>query len=137
MQTQYPGVEGAGLYALFPVTLRPAFVFSYNVVRNGPALSRESQEIIVPGDYGIFTSGAKYLYMCDFQGVLKAAVDGSIPETYYRFTRIASYSSMGQYFKINCVALATKVCRCYMDYIYFLSCGAGLVDTHSHTTSFG
>jgi len=90
VQAQYPGLGGGRLYALFPVTIRPAFVFSYNVVRNGPALSRESQETIVPGDYGIFTS------------------DGSIPETQYQFTRIASYSSMGQYFKTNCVALATK-----------------------------
>jgi hypothetical protein len=137
VQAQYPGVGGTGLYALFPVTIRPAFVFLYNVVQNGPVLSRESQEIIVPGDYGIFTSGMTYLHMCDLQGVLKAVVDGSIPETHYQFTCIASYSSMGQYFKNNCVALATKVCQCCMYYIYFLSCSAGLVDTHSHTTSFG
>jgi hypothetical protein len=35
----------------------------YAVVPNGLALSPESQELIVPGDYGIFTPGAKYYFL--------------------------------------------------------------------------
>ena len=32
-------------------------VMTYSVHRNGTGLSRESQDIIAPGDYGLYTKG--------------------------------------------------------------------------------
>ena len=44
-------------FALFPVVVQHFNVFGYDLRLNGPALSRESQETIPPGDYGIFAEG--------------------------------------------------------------------------------
>ncbi|KAF8804989.1 hypothetical protein BYT27DRAFT_7011455, partial [Phlegmacium glaucopus] len=41
-------------------------VLTYAVERDGPALSRESQENIVPGDYGIYEEGKKTYYTSIF-----------------------------------------------------------------------
>ena len=46
-------------FALFPVVIRPSGVLTYAIQRSGLALSRESQENIVPGDYGIYNQGKK------------------------------------------------------------------------------
>ena len=40
-------------YALFPVVVQPSGVLTYSVQQNGPASSRESQEVIVTGDWNI------------------------------------------------------------------------------------
>jgi hypothetical protein len=111
VEAQYRGWEEAKSFALFPVILRPAFVLRYNVLRNGSALPRDSQEIIAPGDYGIYASGMKYQHVRDRQGVLKAAADGSETEMHYIFTPIAPYSSFAKFFNANCVALTAKVCH--------------------------
>ena len=63
VQAKYLGSKDAEVFALFPVVVRPAWVLTYAVVPNGFALSPESQELIVPGDYGIFTPGAKRLLL--------------------------------------------------------------------------
>ncbi|KAF8675719.1 hypothetical protein AX14_005020, partial [Amanita brunnescens Koide BX004] len=55
-------------------------VLTYSVHKNGAALSRESQEIIVPGDYGSYAIGDSRLYFffqpahsfSDMEGVVKA-----------------------------------------------------------------
>lgn len=44
-------------FALFPVVIRPAGVLLYNLQQSGSALSRESQESISPGHYGIYKQG--------------------------------------------------------------------------------
>jgi len=76
-------------FALFRVKIQPALVLRYNVVRNGPALPRESQEIMAPGDYGIYF------------------LDGSVAEVNYKFTPIDSYSSFAMSINEN-VALTAK-----------------------------
>jgi hypothetical protein len=58
-QFKYPTSDKTDLFALFPVVIRPTGVLAYNIERNGPALSRDSHEVIVPGDYGIFNIGMK------------------------------------------------------------------------------
>ena len=54
IQTRYPRSESAKSYALFSVVVQPSGVLMYSVERNGSALSRESQEMMIPGDYGIY-----------------------------------------------------------------------------------
>ena len=44
-------------YTLFPVEVQPSIVMTYSVHKNGAGLSRESQDIMVPGDYGLNTIG--------------------------------------------------------------------------------
>ena len=53
----FPKWPKAQSFALFPIGMRPSGVLSYYMYRNGPALSPESQELIAPGEYGIFTKG--------------------------------------------------------------------------------
>lgn len=48
---------------LFPVEVQPNDVLTYSVHKNGAALSRESQEIIVPGDYGLYAIGTSSSYI--------------------------------------------------------------------------
>jgi len=55
------------MYSLFPVEVRPSIVLTYSVHKNGAALSRESQDIIVPGDYGLYTIG-KDTILCTTTG---------------------------------------------------------------------
>ena len=50
-------------YTLFPVEVRPSIVMTYSVHKNGAGLSRESQDIMVPGDYGLYTIG-KNTFFC-------------------------------------------------------------------------
>lgn len=47
-------------FTLFPVEVRPSNVLTYSVLKNGPGLSRESQDVIAPGDYGLYTIGKNY-----------------------------------------------------------------------------
>ena len=54
-------------YTLFPVKVRPSMVMTYSVHQNGAGLSRESQDIIVPGDYGLYTIG-KNTILCTTTG---------------------------------------------------------------------
>ena len=49
--------EEAETYTLFPVEVRPSNVLTYSVHKNGTGLSRESQDVIAPGDYGVYTIG--------------------------------------------------------------------------------
>ncbi|KAF8639120.1 hypothetical protein AX17_001735 [Amanita inopinata Kibby_2008] len=59
--TQYPEWKAAETYALFPVALRPNGVLMNTVHRNGEStLSRESQDIMLPGDYGLYDIGMEY-----------------------------------------------------------------------------
>lgn len=44
-------------FSLFPVDIRPDIVLSYSVHKSGTALPRDSQDIIAPGDYGLYTTG--------------------------------------------------------------------------------
>jgi hypothetical protein len=80
-------------------------------MRNDPALPRDSQGIITPGDYGIYQHDVR-----ERQGVLKAAADGSETELYYIFTPIAPYSSFANFFNANGVALTAKVCHFHTEY---------------------
>ena len=57
VESLYHGWKEAQSYALFPVEIRPSGVLTYYNFRNGPILNPESQELIAPGDYGIFTKG--------------------------------------------------------------------------------
>ena len=50
-------------YTLFPVEVRPNIVMTYSVHKNGAGLSRESEDIMVPGDYGLNTIG-KNTFFC-------------------------------------------------------------------------
>ncbi|KAF8816780.1 hypothetical protein BYT27DRAFT_7181235, partial [Phlegmacium glaucopus] len=54
--------QEAERFTLFPVEVRPTYVMTYSVHKYGAALSRESQEIIAPGDYGLYTPGNPILY---------------------------------------------------------------------------
>jgi hypothetical protein len=58
VQTEGPNFAPESL-ALFPVVIRPPGVLTYVIQRSDLALSRESQESIVPGDYGIYNEGKK------------------------------------------------------------------------------
>ncbi|KAF8524082.1 hypothetical protein BU17DRAFT_85143 [Hysterangium stoloniferum] len=49
--------EEAETYTLFPVEVGPSIVLTYSVHKNGAGLSRESQDIIAPGDYGLYAIG--------------------------------------------------------------------------------
>ena len=57
IETHDPDWDEAETYALLPVMVRPSDVLTYSVHRNGPALLRESHDIIVPGDYGFYATG--------------------------------------------------------------------------------
>lgn len=46
-------------FALFPVVVLPSGVLTYVIQRNDFSLSREFQENIVPGDYGIYNEDMK------------------------------------------------------------------------------
>jgi hypothetical protein len=67
-QLKYPTWEPDDSFALFPVSVRPTSVLGYAIERNGPALSRDSHEVIVPGDYGIYNIGMKLhsMYQASF-----------------------------------------------------------------------
>ncbi len=54
--------EEAERYTLFPVEVRPSIVLTYSVHKNGSGLSRESKDIIAPGDYGLYTTGKDALF---------------------------------------------------------------------------
>ena len=45
-----------------PVEVRPSIVMTYSVHRNGDGLSRDSQAINAPGDYGLHATGQN---ICD------------------------------------------------------------------------
>ena len=57
VEAYYTGWKEAESYTLVPVEVQPDYVLTYTVHKNGPALSRESQEIMAPGDYGLYTTG--------------------------------------------------------------------------------
>ena len=54
-------------FTLFPVVVRPSNVLTYYIQRSGLALSRESQENIVPGDYGIYNEGKRVYFVLQKQ----------------------------------------------------------------------
>ena len=56
-QPQLRPWEEAERFTLFPVEVRPSVVLTYFVHKNGAGLSRESQDVIAPGDYGLYTIG--------------------------------------------------------------------------------
>ena len=56
MQTEHPRAAPQP-FALFPVVIQPAGVFTYVIKQSGSALSRESEDNIAPGDYGIYNEG--------------------------------------------------------------------------------
>ena len=59
--------EEADRFTLFPVEVRPSIVLTYSVHKNGAGLSRESQDIMTPGDYGLYTMG-KNTSLCTTTG---------------------------------------------------------------------
>ncbi|KAF8812754.1 hypothetical protein BYT27DRAFT_7182478 [Phlegmacium glaucopus] len=59
--------QEADRFTLFPVDVQPSIVMTYSVHKNGDGLSRESQDMIVPGDYGLFTVG-KNTILCTTTG---------------------------------------------------------------------
>ncbi|KAF8512699.1 hypothetical protein JB92DRAFT_265786 [Gautieria morchelliformis] len=75
-------------YTLFPVEIRPSIVMTYSVHKNGPGLSRESQDIIAPGDYGLYTIGD--------------------PGLYFFFSPVFSFSGMGEVVEYNSPLLSAK-----------------------------
>lgn len=44
-------------FHLFPVVIEPAFVYRYTVHIAGNAVPWDSQDFIVPGNYGLFSKG--------------------------------------------------------------------------------
>jgi len=60
-QYRTPILKEAERFTLFPVKVRP-IASRYFVHKNGDGLSRESQDIIAPGDYGLYTIGDPRLY---------------------------------------------------------------------------
>jgi len=40
---------------------------TYSVHKNGAGLSRESQDVIAPGDYGLYTIGKNYIFMYHYR----------------------------------------------------------------------
>jgi len=68
-------------FTLFPVEVRPSIVMTYSVHKNGIGLPRESQDIIPPGDYGLYTIGNPTLYYF-FQPVRSfASMEGVVEHT--------------------------------------------------------
>ena len=51
----YGGYESS--FRLFPVVIEPKDVYCYNVRISGDAVPWDSQEAILPGDYGLFAEG--------------------------------------------------------------------------------
>jgi len=90
VKSRYPQWQEAQSYALFPVEIRPSGVLTYNNDRNGPALSPESQDLISPGDYGIFTR------------------DGLISPACNNFISPPSYADREREIKRNSASLASK-----------------------------
>jgi hypothetical protein len=112
-RTKFPGYQEAESYTLLPVEVKPCNVLTYSVHPNGPALSRESQQTIVPGDYGIYARG-KFWYhfrLYDHNSVGHV----SDPIQYYFFRPVLSFSQMQKTVELNSPALAAKVCRSHLD----------------------
>jgi len=80
--------DEAGRYTLFPVEVQPSIVMTYSVHKNGAGLSRESQDIIAPGDYGLYTIGD--------------------PGLYFFFSPVHSFSSMEKVVEENSPLLSAK-----------------------------
>ena len=57
VQARYPAWKESESYALFPVDIQPSIVMTYSVHKSGASLSRECQDAIVPGDYGLYATG--------------------------------------------------------------------------------
>ena len=57
VQTKRPVWRQAQSFVLCPVVVKESGVLVYSVHKNGPALSRESNEIISPRDYGVYATG--------------------------------------------------------------------------------
>jgi hypothetical protein len=61
VQTESPKWKQAKTFVLCPIITQLNGVLLYSVHKNGAALSRESNEIISTGDYGVYAStGQKY-----------------------------------------------------------------------------
>ncbi|KAF8624197.1 hypothetical protein AX17_007186 [Amanita inopinata Kibby_2008] len=74
-------------YTLFPVEVKPNGVLMYTVSKNGDALSRNSPDLILPGDYGLYAKD---------------------PRLYYFFHPSHSFSAMERVVKVNSYLLFTK-----------------------------
>jgi hypothetical protein len=110
VQTEDPNFTPE-LFALFPVVIRPSNVLTYAVQPSGLALSRESQENIVPGDYGIYNEGKKVHFVFKSKrDEHQTIVDGSRPSEHFTFDTQYSYARWGDIFDLNSVGLAKKVC---------------------------
>ncbi|KAF8530517.1 hypothetical protein BU17DRAFT_79301 [Hysterangium stoloniferum] len=73
----YHAWEEAETYTLFPVEVRPNNVLTYSVHKNGAALSRESQDIIVPGDYGLYAIGKNTISFHPFSSMEEVVEENS------------------------------------------------------------
>ena len=111
VQTEDPTFTSES-FALFPVDIRPSNVLTYAIKqRSDKALPRESQENIVPGDYGIYNEGNKFHFVYKSKRVeLQMIADGSKPSLPYIFPTQLSYATYEKGFKIHSVALSKKVC---------------------------
>ena len=109
VQTEVPNFAPES-FSLFPVVIRPSGVLTYVIQRSGLALSRESQESIVPGDYGIYKEGRKVHFVSRSRpDELQTIADGSKPIVDYIVTPQLSYAIWGRSFEKYSVALAKKV----------------------------
>jgi len=59
IQTLFPGYT-PDPFALFPIVVRPAWVFQYSIRQDGSALLQESEERIVSGDYAMYAQGMEH-----------------------------------------------------------------------------
>ncbi|KAF8524097.1 hypothetical protein BU17DRAFT_63456 [Hysterangium stoloniferum] len=90
-QDRYHPWEEAETYTLFPVEVGPSIVLTYSVHKNGAGLSRKSQDIIAPGDYGL-----RYL-------------DTGNPALYFFFDPVHPFSSMEEAMEEDSRLLSAKV----------------------------
>jgi hypothetical protein len=91
-------------------------VLSYSIEPNGPALSRESQETIVPGDYGLYPAGTYWynIWLCAVNNVGYGLDSRKVK--YYFSHPVLSYYQMQNAVALNSPALADKVCQFHMGY---------------------
>ncbi len=106
--------QEAESYTLFPVEVQPNDVrLTYSVHKNGAALSRESQERVVPGDYGLYAIGTNYTSRTTVSWLTQCIGDSRL---YYFFQPAHSFSDMEGIVKANSAALSAKVPHFCVEY---------------------
>lgn len=104
-QSQVRSWKEAETYTLFPVEVRPSKVLTYSVHKNGASLSQESQDIIVPGDYGVYTIG---------RNTVLSTTTGYVTLTHKKpltFRPVLTFSNMEEVMKEDNPLMFVKVIR--------------------------